>query len=137
MPNWSKAFSEFFLPLIDILVATFNETGAPTFKNYVAEQGTVMPNWSKTFQTFRSHSCIFALEKQSKNLNFQSFFTSRRHFGGYFQWNACIDYQNIWSSTRHNDVKLIKNISNFLVALLRFCYRKTTEKSQFPELFYL
>ena len=28
---------------------------------------------------------------------------------------------------------MIKNISNFLVALLRFCYRKTTKKSKFSE----
>ena len=29
----------------------FQETRAPTSRNYVAEQGTVMPNRSKTFQT--------------------------------------------------------------------------------------
>ena len=53
------------------LVTTFNETGAPTSRKYVAEQGIVMANSSKTFQTFWSHSSVFALEKQPKNLNFQ------------------------------------------------------------------
>ena len=69
-------------------MATFNETRAPTSRKYVAGQGIVMSDWSKTFQTFWSHSSVFALEKQPKNLNFQRFFTSRRPFGGYFQWNA-------------------------------------------------
>ena len=33
-----------FLPARDPLVATFNETRAPTFRKYVSEQGIVMPN---------------------------------------------------------------------------------------------
>ena len=33
-----------FLPLIDPLVATFNEMRAPTSKKNVAEQGIVTPN---------------------------------------------------------------------------------------------
>ena len=33
----------------------------------------VMSNWSKTFQTFWSHSSVFLLEKQPEKLNFQSF----------------------------------------------------------------
>ena len=37
-------FSEFFLPLIDPLVASFNEMRAPTSKENVAEQGILMPN---------------------------------------------------------------------------------------------
>ena len=32
------------LPLRDTLVATFNETHAPTSRKYVAENGMVMPN---------------------------------------------------------------------------------------------
>ena len=62
--------SELFSPLGDTLVATFNETPAPTSGKYVAEQDIVMSHWLKTFQTFRWHSWIFALEKQPKNLNF-------------------------------------------------------------------
>ena len=70
-------------------MATFNETHPPTSRKYVAAQGIVTPNWSKAFQTFCSHSSVYALEKQPKNLNFQRIFTSNRPFGGYFQWNAC------------------------------------------------
>ena len=32
---------------------------APASRKYVAEQGIAMPNGSKTFQTFRSHSSVF------------------------------------------------------------------------------
>ena len=63
-----------FLNLIDPLLASFIETRAQTSRKYVSEQGVVMPNWSKIIQTFRSHSSVFAWEKQPKNLNFQSFF---------------------------------------------------------------
>ena len=55
-----------FLPLTDPLVATFNETHAPASRKYVAEQGIVMPNLSKTFKTFWLHSSVFSLEKQPK-----------------------------------------------------------------------
>ena len=58
-------------------MAPLNETRAPTFRNYVAEQGVVMPSWSKPFQSSWSHSSVFALQKLIKNLNFQSFFTSK------------------------------------------------------------
>ena len=63
-----------FLPLIEPLVATFSETRTLTSRKYVAEQGIVMPNWSKIFRVFRSHSSVFALEKQPKIMNFQIFF---------------------------------------------------------------
>ena len=54
-------------------MATLNETRAPTSRKYVAEHDILMPNWSKTFQTFWSYSSVFALEKQPEKLNFQSF----------------------------------------------------------------
>ena len=131
--NWSKKFPafrlhsslfalekqpknlkfEFRLPLIDPLLATFNERGAPTSRKYVAKQCIVMQNWSKLFQTFRSHPSIFYLKRQPKIQIFQSFFISNRPFGGYFQWNVCTDFQKICSWTRYSDVKSIKNISDF------------------------
>ena len=146
MPNWSKTFQTFwsysfifplpkqpknlnfqsFLPLIDTLVATVNETRAPTSRKHVSEKGIVMSNWSIRFQTFWLHSSVFPLDRQPKNLNFHSFFTSNRPFGDYFQWNACTYFQKICNWTRYIDAKLIKNISNFLVTLLRFSFRKTT-----------
>ena len=66
-------------------MASFIETRAPTSRKYVAEEGIVMQNLSKSFQTFWLHVSVFALEKQHKNLNFQSFFTSRRPLCGLFQ----------------------------------------------------
>ena len=108
-PNSSKAFQTFcshssvyalqkqpknlnfqiFLGLTDHLVATLNKTHAPTSKTNLAEQGIVKPNWSKTFQSFWWYSHPFALEKQPKNLNFKTFYTSDRAFCGCFQWNTC------------------------------------------------
>ena len=51
-----------FLNLIDPLVATFDETRATTSTKEEAEQGIVIPNWSKTFPTFWSHSSVSTLE---------------------------------------------------------------------------
>ena len=102
-----------FLPLRDPLVATFNETRAPTSRKYVAEQGIVMRNWSKTFQTFWSDSSSFALEEQPKNLNFQSVFTSNRRFDGYFQRNACTYFQKIGTWTRYERSSLLETLTFF------------------------
>ena len=146
MPNWLKTFQTFWSHSSVIalekqpknpnfprglLVTTFNVTLAPTSRRCVAEQCTVMPNWSKIFQSFWLDSSVFVLEKQPKNLNFQSFFNSKRPCGGYFQWNACTYFQKIFSWTRYSDAKLIKNSSNVLVALLRFCLGETVWKSKF------
>ena len=68
----------------DPLVATFSESRAPSYWKSVTEQAIVMPNWSKAYQTFRWHSSVFALEKQPKNLNFQSAFTPREPLVGTF-----------------------------------------------------
>ena len=70
------------------------------------------------------HSFFLALEKQPKNLNFHNVFSSNRHFGGYFEGKVCTYYQKICSWRSYSDAKLIKIISNFLVALLRICFRK-------------
>ena len=32
-----------------------------------------MPNWSRTFQIFSSHSSVFAFEKHPKNQDFEGF----------------------------------------------------------------
>ena len=89
----------------------------------------------KNSSNFLAALIRFCFRKHPKNLNFQSFFASNRPFVGYFQWNACTYFQKICICTRHSDAKLIKNISNFLVALLRFSFRKTTFKSKFSEFF--
>ena len=54
-------------------MATFNEMRAPTSRKYLAEQGKVIPNLPEKNKSFHSHSSIFVLEKQSKNLNFHYF----------------------------------------------------------------
>ena len=46
-------FSEFFVLVRDLLVANLNEM------KHVVVKGIVMPNWSKTFETFWSHSSVF------------------------------------------------------------------------------
>ena len=104
--TWKTKFSEFFLPLRNPLVDTFSEMCASSSRNWVAEQGIVMQNWSKTFQTFCSDSSIFTLGKQPEKLTFESFFTSKKSFGGYFQWNACTYFQKICSWTRYSNSKL-------------------------------
>ena len=70
------------LPLGEPLMTTFNESRAPAFRKNLDEQDIVMPNWSKTFQTFWLHFSVLALQKHSRNLNFQSFFTSKKNFRG-------------------------------------------------------
>ena len=72
-------------PLTETLVANVNERHTTTSRKYVAEQVIVVLKWSNTFQTFWTHSSVFALEKQPKNLNFSSVFTYNRIIGGYFQ----------------------------------------------------
>ena len=146
MPNWSNTFwtfwshsfvfawendlkiwiSRVFSPLKDTLLDTFHETRAPTCRKHVSEQAIVISNWSIKFQTFWSHSSVFPLEKQPKNLNFYSFFASNTPFVGYFEWKTCTYFHKIGSWTRYSDAILIKNISNFVVALLRLSSRKTT-----------
>ena len=105
-------FSNFFLPLIKLFVATFSEALAPTSRTFVAEQGILISNWSNFFQTFRSYSSVFALQKQSKNLIFQIFFTSKRPFVGYFQLNVCSNFQKRSSWTSYGDAKFLKITSS-------------------------
>ena len=116
-------------------MATFNETCTPTSREYIVEQCIVMPNWSKTFQTFWSHSSVFALEKQPKHPISQSLFISNRPFGGYFQWNLCTYFQKICIWTRYSDATLMKIIWNFFVAFHSFCFRKEPKNLNFQNFF--
>ena len=59
-------------------MTTIIETRAPTSRKHVAEQGILMPKWSKKFWTFLLNYSISALEKQAKNQNFPSFFLPLR-----------------------------------------------------------
>ena len=85
LEKWPKYLNfQSFLTLKDILVATFNETRAPTSIKYVAEQGIIMPNLSDTPIFLVALLRFFFGKIALKILNFQLFF-SKRTFGGYFQ----------------------------------------------------
>ena len=64
------------------MVTTFNDTRAATFRKYVVEQGLPKSIWLKTSRTLTSQFSVFALEKQSEKLSFQSLFKSNKSFGG-------------------------------------------------------
>ena len=113
------------------MVATFN----PTLIANVVQRGIVMPYWSKTFQTFRSHYSFLAIEKLPKNLNFQNSFTSNGPFGRYIEWNACTDIQNTCRWASYRDAKLIKNISSFLLHSSVFAIEKHPKNLSFQRYF--
>ena len=71
---------------------------------------------------------LFCFRKIPWKSKFSFFLTSKRHSGGYFEWKTCNSFQKISSSTRYINAKFIKNTSMFLVALLRFCFRKKVSK---------
>ena len=74
----------------------------------------------------------FVFRKTACKSNFSEFFfISDRPFGDYFQWNECAYFQKICNSARYSDAELIKNISKFLVALLRFGFRKEPKSLNF------
>ena len=75
-----------------------------------------------------SHSSNFALQKQPKKAKFSKFFNSERTIGGYFQWNACIHFQEIYSWRRYKNSKTITKTWITLVTLLRFCFRIIASK---------
>ena len=116
------------LLLRDPLVVAFNERSEHTSWKYVTEQGTLIPNWSKTCLIFWWHSSVLCFTKITWKSNFQSVFISKRPFGDYFQWNACTYLQKICARARCSLAKLIKNMWNYLVALVVFCFRKTASK---------
>ena len=64
-------------------MATLSKPYALTSRNYVAEQGMNISNFSETFKLFWQHSSVFALKNAIKLLRFQGFFTSKRAFDGY------------------------------------------------------
>ena len=108
LKNYGKSFFTSNRPFGD-----YFQWKTPISRKYIAEKGIAMLNWPKTFQTFSFRSSIFVLEKQPKIINFESFLTSNRLVGGYFQWKTYTDFRNICSWTRYINAKLIKNISNF------------------------
>ena len=109
---------------------TFNRPFVDYFQWKVRTYFQKICNWGrysdakliKSIWNFLFTLLCFCFRKQPKNLNFQSFFTSNRPFGGYFQWNLCTYFQKICSWKRFNDAKSIADTSIFLVALLLFLF---------------
>ena len=77
----------------------------------------------------------FCCRKQPKNLNFQSFFTSNRLFGGYFQWNLCTYFQKICSWKRFNDAKSMADTSIFSIALRFFVLERNPKNLNFQSFY--
>ena len=90
----------------------------------------LIKNISNFFALFR-----FSFRKTTFKSKFSEFFTSKRHFVGYFQWNACTYFQKTCIWTRYSNVKLINKISNILVALLHFGFRKEPNNLNFHSFF--
>ena len=53
--------------------------------------------------------CFCFWKIASKLLSFHGFFTSNRIFDDYFVWKACTQFQKIWSWTRYERPKFVKN----------------------------
>ena len=65
-------------------MATFSKTTALSSRKYVSEQGISIPDLLKKHRFFGSHSSVFALEKQPKYPNFQSFVPLRNPLVAHF-----------------------------------------------------
>ena len=104
-------------------MATFSETWAPISRKYVVEKGLMMPNLWQTRESFWLHSSFFVLEGYPKNLNFQSFYTTKASFDGDFQWEFCPNFQKKCSWGRYNYVEFFQVTSIFLVAASSFAFR--------------
>ena len=81
------------------------------------------------------HKIWWFLQKQSPEVfckkgglkNFTKF--TRKHLCPSLFFNKVAGLSKAW--TRYSNAKLIKNISNLLVTLLRFCFRKQPKKLNF------
>ena len=85
----------------------------------------MMPNLWQTRQSFWLHSSFYVLEGYPKNLNFQSFYTTKASFDGEFQWELCPNFQKKCSWGRYNYVEFFQVTSIFLVAASAFAFRKS------------
>ena len=123
-------FLEFYLLLRHPLVATFNETREPTSRKYVVQWGIVMPLLSEKLQFLWSHSSVFPLEEEPKYVNFREisrvFLPLKYPFVANFKETCGLTFRKHVSEPG-------KSIPD--LALLPFCFRKTTSKSKFSEFF--
>ena len=85
-------FQIFFLPLRDLLVASFNE--CVHLRQECSWTRYSNPKLIKNIPNFLVASPVFALKTQPKNLSFHNFFISKWIASGYFQGNVCTHFQN-------------------------------------------
>ena len=106
------------------MVAAFSETTAPTSRWYVAEQVVIIQNLSEALQSSLLHSTSSALEKQFKDLTFDSFFISKKTLVAiFYETRAHTSIKNVVEQGIIMG-KLIADTSDFLVVLLPFQLRK-------------
>ena len=128
IPNWSKIIQRFWshssvfalekqpISLNCLSFLTTNRPFCGYFPWNACSHFQKIYSWTrdsdaklmKTISNFWWCFSIFALEKQAKNLNFQSLLTSNRRFHDYVQWNYSTDFQKIRSCTRYSDAEFIE-----------------------------
>ena len=101
-PNWSKLFQTFWSHSSVLVLeknsenlncqssftfkkpfgGNFKRNKCTYFKNYIVKIGLQTPKWAEAFLIFWPNCSIFSLEKQTEKLNFHSYFTSKKTFGG-------------------------------------------------------
>ena len=88
---------EVCLSLKERLVATFDETRAPTSRKSEVFQDLDIPKLTPKYK-FLCHTPAFSfLNNGLKNDNFWSSFASEKTAGNYFDWNTSIHLQKLWS----------------------------------------
>ena len=98
------------------MVATFNVKLAPTFRNYVAEQDKIMPNFLQSFQFFGSTPPDSKFSRV--------FFYLLKRLSWLLSMKRCTYFEMICSWVRGQNSKFIKYTRIFLIGLLRFCLGK-------------
>ena len=123
-----KQLSQFFL-----------EGESPTLKTFISHIKITFLIWGRPWITYAQIYIRFYPKPKTTKSNvkskFSEFFTSKIPFGGYFQGIVYTYFQKVCIWTRQEHSKLSRKTSNFLVTLLRLCFRKTTVKSKFSEFF--
>ena len=81
------------------------------------------------------HFSVFALEKQSKNVNFQSFLPLKYPLVTIFKERCALTFNRKYVSEIGKHSRFSKEKWIFFIALLCFCFRKAMVKSKFSEFF--
>ena len=113
-------------------MVTVNEMCALTSRKFVVQRSknlwktkialVILPRFCFREYTFYYKLLLFI------QIKFLDFFNFKKHFGGYFQWNACTYFQKICGWISYTNVKFIRDKLIFLFALLHFCFGKKALK---------